>query len=125
MLRSAQAEQRGNQPLVSKCTNLVWFDLVKTVLDQKRCAQLEERMLRQRKTGSNLNWAALLGFKELLLCARKLGALASEIADLDCLAKVRNLVCHAANEDLLVEQHSDVRRLAYTKTLCLKLLDDG
>jgi hypothetical protein len=58
------------------------------------------------------------------VCART-RALTCEVGDLDRLAKVRNLVCHAANEDLLVEQQSDVHRLAHAKSLCFKLLEGG
>jgi hypothetical protein len=119
-----------NRPIVKlrffdMFSGVITPQLIETVLGQKRRANLETRMRRQQASGSNLNWAALLGFKELLLCARELGAWTYEVGDLDRLAKVRNLVCHAANEDLLVEQHSDVRRLAHAKSLCFKLLEDG
>jgi hypothetical protein len=45
--------------------------LIETVLSRNRRANLETRMRHQQASGSNLNWAALLGFKELLLCARE------------------------------------------------------
>jgi hypothetical protein len=106
-------------------SGVITLQLIETVLGQQRRANLETRMRGQQASGSNLNWAALLSFKELLLCARELGALTYEVRDLDRLAKVRNLVCHGANEDLLVEQHSDVRRLVHAKSLCFKLLEDG
>ena len=96
-------------------------ELLRTVLDPKRCSDLTSKMQRLKISRSNLNWATLLSFKELLLCARRLRSIGCEIADIDSLSKVRNLVCHAAT-DLLVEDHSHVRRLAGDKSTCLRLL---
>ena len=97
-------------------------ELLRAVLDPKRCSDLKDKMQRLKVTRSNLNWATLLGFKELLLCVRQLRSIECEIAEIDSLAKVRNLVCHAAT-DLLVEDHSHVRRLADAKSTCFRLLN--
>ncbi len=93
------------------------------ILDPQRFAALSDKMRRLTTKRANLNWAALLGFKELLLCARRLGSIGVNVSEIDSLSKVRNLVCHAATTDLLVEEHSHVRRLADAKSLCFKLLE--
>jgi len=97
-------------------------DVVKAVVDPQRFDGLSERMARQQAKRANLNWAALLSFKDLLLCARHLGVIATDVSELDNLSRVRNLVCHAAGAELLVEDRPHVRRLADAKTLCLSLL---
>jgi hypothetical protein len=98
-------------------------ETLSTILDPKRFAELSERMHRLTTKRADLNWAALLSFKELLLCARRLGSLAAHMSEIDSLSTVRNLVCHAATADLLVEEHSHVRRLADIKRQCFKLLE--
>jgi hypothetical protein len=98
-------------------------ETVSTILDPERFADLSERMHRLTTKRADLNWAALLSFKELLLCAHRLGSLAAHVSEIDSLSKVRNLVCHAATADLLVEEHSHVRRLADIKNQCFKLLE--
>jgi hypothetical protein len=98
-------------------------EMLSTFLDPKRVNALLDKMSELQEKRANLNnWAALLGFKELLMCARELGALKAKVSELDSLSKVRNLVCHAASTELLVEKYSHVRRLADAKDFCLRLL---
>ncbi len=52
-----------------------------------------------------------------------LGSIDVDVSEIDSLSKVRNLVCHAATIDLLVEEHSHVRRLADAKSLSFKLFE--
>jgi hypothetical protein len=67
--------------------------------------------------------AALLYFDELLRSVRALGKIRVEASEIDILAKVRNVVCHAASTGLLVEKYADVGRLATAKRICLRLLE--
>jgi hypothetical protein len=108
----------------NKLASAITLETLSKVLDAPRVEALSKKMEVLKKKRSNLNnWAALLGFKELLLCAHWLGAIETRVSELDSLSKVRNLVCHAATTDLLVEQYSHVRRLANAKKLCLGLLE--
>ena len=100
------------------------FEVIEQVLDPQRCLQIREKMKRLQASRSNLNWAAQLGFGELLFCARKLGAIECDAAAINALSLVRNRVCHAASDELLIEDHTHVRRLAHSIKLARGLLAD-
>jgi hypothetical protein len=70
---------------------------------------------------ANLNWASLLSFRELLVCAMKLEVLPLGRETIESLARVRNVVSHAASS-MLVEKQSDVVQLADAKQPCVDIL---
>ena len=98
-------------------------ETVRVILDPQRFGTISDKMRHLTTKKANLNWAALLSFKELLMCGRRLGSIDVDVSEIDSLSKVRNLVCHAATIDLLVEEHSHVRRLADAKSLSFKLFE--
>jgi len=100
----------------------ITLEVLEQVLDFARCSTLKDKMSRLTATRANLNWAAQLSFKEILLSARFLGAKGLDVPAIDLLSAVRNRVCHAATDDQLVEDHSHVRRLAQVRNLALELL---
>jgi len=105
--------------LAEKIGPRIHEDILEEVLDLQRTNILKEKMRSMKRERSDLGWANILYFNEIIRFAQHFKIVQLRPLQIEVLSQVRNSICHA--ERPLVEKHRDVRRLVEARRICTSL----